>query len=58
MRSGNSAITCKKGGDRINQLGKWIASHPGVDSETEHHAQSLMQDLISAMSGDGYPGEY
>ena len=46
----------QKGGERIVQLSKWLAGNAGASQSDVHTAQSLLQDLISAMSGDGYPG--
>ncbi len=45
-----------KGAERITNLQRWIDSHPFADPQDVHIAESMLQDLISAMSGQAYPG--
>ena len=45
-----------KGAERITQLVRWLDSHSAATAHDIHAAQSMLQDLISAMSGGGYPG--
>lgn len=45
-----------KGAERIIQLGKWLDAHPRATAGDIHAAQSMLQDLISAMCGERYPG--
>jgi hypothetical protein len=46
----------KKGGERITNISRWIDRNAGAEASDIHTAQSLLQDLISAMTGQGYPG--
>jgi len=45
-----------KGAERIINLERWIAAHPSASASDMHAAQSMIQDLTSAMAGEGYPG--
>ena len=44
-----------KGAERITQLVRWLGSHPAAAPADIHAAQSMLQDLISAMNGGGFP---
>jgi len=45
-----------KGSEWITNLGSWIADNPGASPSGIYTTQSMLQELISAMAGEGYPG--
>lgn len=54
IRAGSGHVV--KGLERAVNLRRWIASHPGASPGDMHAEQSMMQDLIAALLGEGYPG--
>jgi len=46
----------QKGQDYIPALMRWLQQHPDASADDIHAAQSMLQDLISALAGRGYPG--
>lgn len=54
IRSGAGHLI--KGFERMVNLGRWIRTHRAASPGDIYAAQSMLQDLISALLGDGYPG--
>lgn len=54
IRAGSGHVV--KGLERVVNLGRWIATHPGASPGDKHAAQAMLQDLIAALLGEGYPG--
>ncbi|MGI8554100.1 MAG: type IV secretion protein Rhs [Dehalococcoidia bacterium] len=46
----------QKGAERIAQLNRWLIHNPSANRSDVDTAQSLLQDLVAAMTGNGYPG--
>lgn len=46
----------QKGAERVAQLDRWLAQNLSANPSDVGTAQSLLQDLVAAMTGNGYPG--
>ena len=45
-----------KGAERITQIVRWLDANPNASTDDLHAAQSMLQDLISAMCNARYHG--
>ena len=52
-----AAYMAPEGAERITQLGNWLDTHPRASAGDIHAAQSMVQDLISAMCDEEYPDD-
>jgi hypothetical protein len=56
VSQGPRGVDVVKGEKRITNLQRWIDRNPSASSDDTHTAETLLQDLISAMSGEPFPG--